>query len=315
MAKNPKICVIGWYGHQNLGDEAFKESFHALWPDFHFTFRDRPPGPDEPFDALWVGGGSFFDQPFHPLRHLRLPIGVIGVGLSSAIHANNLETLDRARIVVVRDQRSQRRWGSAVLAPDLVFARQPLPAVPRDGVTVLLNDFLTPRGTSLDWQATSYSWFCQELAKVLDRLVERGERLRFLPMQVGAIDDRRIAAAVIGRMRHRDRVEWWIAPPDEMELRRCIAASRLVVTQRFHGLVFSTIEQTPVVTITAHDKLSGLLDEMGTTASGIDYYGMTDRRFLDALDYATSTPPPTYGRLAKERWQCISATVAKLFCF
>ena len=313
MSKKPRVCVIGWYGHGNLGDEAFKESFETLWP-YEFSFRDRPPRAGERFDALWVGGGSFLDQDFFTLRHLDLPLGFIGIGLGSTIHPNNLESLDRAKIVVVRDLRSQLRWGSSLLAPDLVFAREPLAEVPRDRITILLNDFMTPRDSAAEWKTGGYHWFCQEFAKVCDRLVDIAP-LRFLPMQTGAIDDRRMAAAVIGKMRRRDHVDWRLEPMSERQLRDEIRASRLVVTQRFHGLVFSAIEQTPVVTISAHDKLYGLLAEMDRQTTGVDYYGFTDRRFNDAMGFALSTPPSDYGRQAKERWRCISDTVAKTFCF
>src|SRR5271154_6998437 len=112
-----KLLIHGWYGHQNIGDEAFRDSFRALFPEPEYTlkFTDQIPKDTSKYDALVVGGGSFLDQPIWRINEVQIPIAFVGVGLDG-IHPDNQKALDRARIVVSRNK-SQYHY-----CPDLVFA-------------------------------------------------------------------------------------------------------------------------------------------------------------------------------------------------
>ena len=291
-----KIFVFGWYGQNNLGDEVFKLSFRQLWPMHDLTFANAIPKEINTFDEMWVGGGSFLDQPISNIDSVTIPIRFIGVGVSSALPLCNQKALERAKLIVCRDSKSYDNVPNkknALLASDLVFARtdlQPLKVKKTNQISVILNDFLTPVGGSVpDWRSLSYYWFLQEFSKILDRFAVQDYKIKLIPMCINArFDDRRIAAAVQGRSQYPHRYDWQLEPVAELGLRTEISKSAFVITQRFHGLIYSLVEQTPCVTICTHDKFNSLTKDLNIP--GVDYYGLTDAKFRETLDQVMKMP-------------------------
>jgi polysaccharide pyruvyl transferase WcaK-like protein len=317
-----KVFVFGWYGQGNIGDEVFKISFQQLWPEADLTFGNSLPSDiNVRYDALWVGGGSFLDQPVAGIDAVTIPIFFIGVGVSASVPDGNRRALERAKLVVARDSRSASCTpcgANTMLASDLVFARtdlKPLRLEKTGQVTLILNDFLTPAGGAVpDWKSLSYYWFLQEFSKIMDRLSLSGPRIRLVPMCTNArIDDRRIAAALQGRSACPHKYDWVLEPVSELELRTEISRSDLVITQRFHGLVYSVLEQTRCLTLGMHDKFSSLAGDLGLVC--LDYYGLTDTRFKDALDQVmqASTDHSSYLDSAKASWEKARDAVRSLW--
>ena len=281
-----KIFVYGWYGKSNLGDEAFKDSFEYLWPDVDFTFSSIIPPNVNQYHAFWIGGGSFLEQPIPDLDKVTIPLAFIGVGGCSCPAESTRKALERARIIVFRNDSALDHWATpqAHAISDLVFARdsKPFNFPKKEQITVLLNDFITPKGKGAEWKALAYNWFLQEFSKILDRFSTK-YTIKLFPMCVNPrIDDRRVGAAVIGRSEYPHRYDWMLHTPSEYDLRVAISESKFVITQRFHGLVYSILEDTPCVTITMHDKFASLGRELDIPM--LDFYGMTDKRFKDVLE-------------------------------
>jgi len=308
-----KVFVFGWYGHNNLGDEVFKISFRHLFPNVDLTFGNVIPPTVNSYDALWVGGGSFLDQPILNIDTVTIPIYFIGVGINAVIPDCNKRALLRAKLIVCRDGKSfdhSINKEKTRLASDLVFARadlQPLCLEKEKQITVILNDFLTPVGGSVpDWRSLSYYWFLQEFSKVIDRYAMQGYKIKLIPMCINPrFDDRRIAAAVQGRSTCPHKYDWVLTPVSEMELRTEISKSAFVITQRFHGLVYSIIEQTYCLTICTHDKFNSLIKDLNI--SGLDYYGITDVKFREVLGKVTNIPFEfsAYRESAKVLWESL----------
>jgi len=285
-----RIYVFGWYGNGNLGDEAFKISFQQLWPKVDFTFGNCIPPVINDYDQLWVGGGSFLNQPISNLGNVKIPTTFIGVGVSE-VHPANLPALKNSD-VICRDVKSlslvqKITTKSARSISDLVFARKDLqevgPRHPKKQIVVLANDFLTPSGNVPDWKSLSYYWFIQEYAKVLDRFAEQGYRMLMLPMCVNAkVDDRRAAAAILGRSKYPEKYIWNLMPTSEEELLAHLLESELLITQRFHGIVYGMVAEIPTIAIKCHDKFTALTSLFNLPA--VDYYGFTDAQFNVAKD-------------------------------
>jgi len=306
-----KVFVFGWYGQNNLGDEVFKISFRQLWPAHDLTFGNTlPKNINTNYDELWVGGGSFLDQPIINIDSVAIPIRFIGVGVSSSLPQCNQNALERAKLIVCRDSLSYSNLSNksnAILASDLVFARtdlKPLKLQKTNQITIILNDFLTPVGGSVpEWRSLSYYWFLQEFSKILDRFALQDYKIKLLPMCINPrFDDRRIAAAVVGRSQYPHRYEWQLEPVAEMNFRTEISRSTFVITQRFHGLIYSLIEQCPCVTICTHDKFNSLTRDLNIP--GVDYYGLTDITFRETLDkvMGMSMDYSAYIETAKTIW-------------
>lgn len=313
-----KIFVFGWYGQNNLGDEVFKVCFRQLWPDADLTFGNAlPANINSQYGALWVGGGSFLDQPILNIDNVTIPILFLGVGVSASLPECNKRALKRAKLVVCRDSKSYDNLPTrenAQFASDLVFSRKeltPLHLPQEKQITLILNDFLTPVGGAVpDWRSLSYYWFLQEFSKIMDRYAVQDYKIKLIPMCVNPrFDDRRIAAALQGRSAYPHRYDWVLNPVTELELRTEISKSAFVITQRFHGLVYSILEQRHCLTICTHDKFNSLIADLNIT--GLDYYGITDTRFRDALDKVTQNPfdYSHYIESSRSTWESIKKSV------
>lgn len=310
-----RVFVFGWYGHGNIGDDAFKLSFKQLWPDIDFTFDNHIPEDINDYDRLWIGGGSFLDQAIPNLQLVRIPIAFLGVGIDS-VHGGNLEALRNAE-VICRDPDSAKKL--ELYAPcakgsisDLVFARRDLQEVkdrcPVKQILVLVNDFLTPKGTEPDWKSLAYYWFLQEFAKVLGRFANDGYRIKMLPMCINSrVDDRRLAAAIIGRSLHPECYDWGLTPVTEAELLTEMRRSEFMISQRFHGIVYGLLTETPCITIKCHEKFDSLTSRLDLPV--VDYYGFTDANFElakeDMLDFDFFSARE-YCRVSFDAWHEVS---------
>src|SRR3954465_6905075 len=111
-----RVFCLGWYDNDNLGDEAFKPAFQALWPQYEFTFSNDPSKFDTALhDVVFYGAGSIFDEAQYSKARFNVPYAIVGVSLPKL--TPTLRTLlAGAQIVVVRDKASQDVWADAVVA-------------------------------------------------------------------------------------------------------------------------------------------------------------------------------------------------------
>lgn len=300
-----EVAVFGWYGNGNAGDESFKDCFRLLWPSINLTFCDKIPADvNERFDAIWIGGGSFLDVPIPNLSRVSIPMGFIGVGGGPA-HPVNHDALQRAKIVIARDD--EPLPCKVEVAPDLGFCL-PRRAVAhsRKGVAVLLNAFVVPNPDSAKWVHVAHEWFRWEMFSALKGL---NEPIHFYPMQSGQWIDDGTAAALIGAgvpnaFSHKAMTY--------EDITMAISKSRVVVTQRLHGIVYSMLTDTPCVVVSHHDKISRLCSQVGLDP--INYYGFFKNDFNLALASAGCVRGSAeYINGARRIWAELSGIVERTF--
>lgn len=318
-----KILVYGWYGNTNLGDEAFKDAFRFLFPQHTFKFGNHIPADVNSYDAVWFGGGSFFDGPLvNPSKvEIKKPIAFIGIGLPAkpeAVPATTLPVLKQAKLILCRDSASvetAKALGlSATQMPDLALATPNLhPRNPKHNkVTIFCNDNFTPRLGSPEYMILAFYWFMSEFSSVCNMLIEKGYELEFVPMGVGDIDDRRFAAMIHSRITKKAKAVWQVNPFTHSEFEKAISESALVISQRFHGVVFSIKYGVPFVSINAADKFASLMKDMGVN-SCLDYYGFTKVRFLDAMEHSDITATHKFYLASVESFQKVQKLVNSVF--
>ena len=307
-----KVLVYGWYGQHNLGDEAFKLSFKELWPNIHFTFVGSiPANVNEIYDSLWVGGGSFLEQKIQKLDQVTIPISFIGVGSAKSPSDSVRAAMERSDLIVFRDNTAAHLWPKSHTLPDLVFARRdlkPLPIVKKKQIAVFLNDFVSPLGSKVaDWKSEAYHRFIKEFALILDDLSFTYE-IKLFPMCINPrVDDRKIASAIIARSDYPQRYDWILEEQSELALRTIIQESEFVIAQRFHGLVYSILCQTPCLTISSHDKFSSLCSQLDLPF--VNFYKLTKKDFMESLkemNKITSPKVRQYRRSAIDSWRKIA---------
>jgi polysaccharide pyruvyl transferase WcaK-like protein len=301
------IYVLGYYHHQNAGDDAFALYFRNVLPDHTVELVDH--SSRLPFvkpKRLIFGGGAVLNDYF--LSRLP-PCGTVDiVGCSFPYGDSDVEKLvalkDRLGIVALRSRRDTdvalQHGIDARHFPDLCFALQPgrswtvesvraigdLPTVSgiaKKTLVLLLSDDYTERsgnGTRL----VALDTYKRELAAALD-LVSGDYNIVMLPMSCWySARDAAFAHDVASRMRHAYRVTMvnsYLGPEGIMDIINSIAT--VVVSMKFHGLVFGMIAGRPVINIGDTRKNIDLMNEVGLSSLSISDMELTRDRFIDAL--------------------------------
>lgn len=132
-----RIGLIGWYGHDNAGDERILYCLQRFFEGHHLVatrgFDDAMARLDElnRCDYVLLGGGGLILRGTGRYAELieRLTPGLGCVGISvEALHADNRSMIDalkeRAEFILVRDLRSRELLGchfKTIVGPDLTF--------------------------------------------------------------------------------------------------------------------------------------------------------------------------------------------------
>lgn len=321
-----RVLVAGWYGHHNLGDEAFRPAMQTVLGDeADLTFTDHVPEDVNDWDALVFGGGSFLDQPMPvQARAIEIPVGFLGVGIHGVIDSSYMPFLANASVIVTRN-RVNLDVENVHQAPDLLFAREDLFQTPerflpdvsegaRRRMLVLPNGFTGAQATSPSWKVRSSDWFELALGDVLADYAAEGWTASIQPMLAAGVHvlvahDDRVAAM---RLMNRDfdgKVFAGTRPLSEAELVEEIDRADLVVSARFHGCVLAAMAGVPFVGISPHAKVQSFFDENGW-ANYVSFFGFSPEEFARAL---AAQPSPDQMHQVREkgkaRWAELAAIV------
>jgi polysaccharide pyruvyl transferase WcaK-like protein len=300
-----RINILGWYNRGNCGDEAFKLAFKKIFPTEELNFQ-TPDGPILPADKYILGGGDVINPYYidwineYMIQHpgVMKEFYVVGAGLGYQSELSLLHKL-RPKKVWFRNLEdvyyAESQGFSADWTPDLVFNLQPEdlePYVTTDYRTSekkkLMGVFLTDHvnqsyGRGDKTKESHYAEYLKwELAESLDYLAE-WYKILFIPLSHGTYAwDTRMNMEVLARMKYASKqilIQEDINPADMIGL---VSKLDMVVSMKFHGIVFPMLTKTPFVNI----GLSRKTQLLSRSEVSITPYSFTKKLFLDAVNNA-----------------------------
>ena len=328
-----RVFLAGAFGQGNPGDEALLAAFGRALRDHSPVAASSDPagtaaahaiaavGRDDlsrvartiaRADAVVVAGGTIF-KALHPscgraplslLRRtaalagvskaMRKPLALVGVG-AAPLHGQTALMLTRAIVraadlLVLRDEES---------AAHLADVGAPTPfRVGADAAWTLVPD--PPAGAHEGPVVVALSHLAggrelaDRLAAGLEPVLDAGIPVRLDPWQPDG--DAALAAAVVARL--GDRVQLAPPPADLLAARSGMLGARLVLAQRFHGLVAAASAGVPTLAVAHEPKLAGLARRLDQPAVAADAPPVTlSSAVLSALDAV----PPSVAAVRRER--------------
>ncbi|MCA1998228.1 MAG: polysaccharide pyruvyl transferase family protein [Hyphomicrobiales bacterium] len=330
MASKRKVAILGYYGYCNAGDEAFKAVFTRAFKDADIEFV-RAIAEQQAGTRYVLGGGAVINSFFFGSIKKPVPLNLIGCSLPHG--PNDFEILRRypgtIESLYLRsrdDVEAARKEGfEATFIPDIVFSLEPRgPAelaalVARASVPPV--DFGKRKKTIFVFLSDDYHIIYGEkmerfveienlktaLAAALDALCEKFD-IVMPSLSVGhSARDYVFAASVVRRMKHRTRVaiiEPYIDP--ETIIDTIAATDSLVISMKYHGLVFGLLNKRFVINIGSTRKNLNLMADAGLDGLTLRQKGLTERMIIDAVEKHT-TPRLTQAiATVAEEWRAES---------
>jgi polysaccharide pyruvyl transferase WcaK-like protein len=299
-----KILVLGWYGHQNIGDESYKISLPRLMPQHTFTFVDKI-GTTEGYDAVVLGGGNVMSDYFlAQLRGLNVPVYGLSVGGDKDYPGNVpfVHVWGREHFTV----NTMREHGvNSTLLPDLgLTLRGDRQAGCEDlqrrfkaegcdmyerVITVVLNGHLVnglPRSPAS--HALHFLDFAYRFSRVVD---ETMASFVFLSFGTSALSDDRVANSWVA-----SKCKFWKKNLMLYERRTVqetldiIAASDAVISSRLHSSVFAFSNGVPFVDITHHSKNGNFLELIGKGSDSVSFWEYDSDKMHNKIQHALTLP-------------------------
>jgi polysaccharide pyruvyl transferase WcaK-like protein len=292
-----KISMVGWYGRRNIGDEAFKLAHEALLSPHEITYHvDKI---DKDADCVILGAGDVI-QPFYlDVIPREREFYVLGAGLGYRPEAALLKER-RVRQAIVRNAADvellRAQEVNAAYAPDLTFILDHA-AMPRvelesagDGrkkLCVLLSDHISPSHWHADPRRLSYfEYFKWELAQAISFLSEFYE-IYWLPLSddLDAFDTK-LHMDVLHRVARRGAHHLLPYPGTPEVAIGTLREMDLVVSMKYHGIIFATLLGVPFVNIGVSRKTQQFCIESKLAEYSVLPFSFEKERFLEYVKNA-----------------------------
>jgi len=245
----------------------------------------------------------FLSVGVEPLRHPLTRL-LVRLALGAASFRSYRDAQSRQRLVTAGVPA-----GSDPLAPDLAFSLpaevlpgQRTPGAPVRTVGVGLYDYRS-RGAAGGDDAAAYQRYLRDMATLVERLLDRGDRVRILigdnTYDEPVLEDFR---AVLGP--RSPQVE--DAPAESFEgVLQQLSGVDLVVASRFHNVLLALLLGKPVVSLSYNEKNEALMEASGLAGysrplEALEVEWVLER--LDALDRRREELRTSL-RLAAEGWR------------
>jgi polysaccharide pyruvyl transferase WcaK-like protein len=289
---NPTVLVYGWYHQGNLGDDLFVEAFKRIFPSFNFVFTDKIKNHHlQDVDVVFFGGGSFLGEPLKTSRALdfellkQKSIMYIGVGAETDIHPDHQRLLPLAKLIALRSYAGydnlKRLNDNIMVITDLVYSLHSPLAISKipNSILFIPNIAVVPKWNDPHWQHAAWDYFKIEMAQLLDSFIDNDYTVKFLPYCInGKLNDCYAAAEIINRMKGIEKNSILDKPANLQSAIDLMSKHRIIITQRYHGMILADMARTPCLTIAHHDKLKD------SSRSHLSYYGCSKNLLMKEIN-------------------------------
>ncbi|KAA2211410.1 polysaccharide pyruvyl transferase family protein [Teichococcus oryzae] len=302
-----RIKFVGWYGRGNCGDEAFRDVHRLLFPGHDIewvTDLEADSAAEDDGSVHVLGGGDVF-LPYY-LRSIpaNRKFFVYGVGLGSdEQRAAVVEQRDRLLGVWLRNQEdvdALRAEGiDAHFTPDIVFNLAPeiarrIPAQAarlgkiRKSVALIVSNTATQdsyrTGNLSEFFYAQYMRL--NLAKLFSELAKYYD-VYGIPFSSDRNDfDLGYLYDVVTNVSRQESVRILDEPMEPLEVGAVLANMDLVVSMKFHGLVFAAAAGVPFVNIGLTRKTKLICTQLGLEDLSVTPYSLTVESALAAIKVA-----------------------------
>lgn len=286
-----RVFVYGWYGHGNIGDESYKLSFCHVWPEHQFTFSDKPDN-NATYDLCIIGGGDVVrPEALKATEKLLCP----RIALSVTITEQSLcEDLRKLKHIYVRDGKSAevlRKYNylNYTYLPDISTCLKGDKARGNNVIlknyvdnglvlhsevcVVIMNAHLMGTYDKKFYDRITFEKLVGDMASLMDK---KATSFLFLPLSTKFPWDDRVSNGIVqSNVKKFNKNAVIYNPLSVQDTIDIIAASDLVITTRFHGLIFGIGNNISTVTLSFHDKFSGFCETINQPY--LDYYNTTEK--------------------------------------
>jgi polysaccharide pyruvyl transferase WcaK-like protein len=290
------IHILGWYDHDNVGDEAYKLAFPMLFKDHKFTFGEKIQGKPE---TIILGGGDVLSPKFlkaleaHPqAKKYALSINLRPEDINKQLaqfdriisrNFIDLRTVDNYKIQCLPDftfvLEGNKENGKQLIKKLFDRHRSEL----YENVVVLtLNSFLCVREKILARDYVAFDKICYDLAKLMDHT---NASFILLPFGNGFPQNDRISNSFVYA-----NSKFWrknLLVFEKLSIQQTLdifAAADAAITTRLHSAIFSCIGGTPFIDVTHHTKNKMFMDFIGKSDWSFDFWHLDYHRALALLN-------------------------------
>ncbi|WP_276121288.1 polysaccharide pyruvyl transferase family protein [Pararhizobium qamdonense] len=296
------VYFIGWYGQRNSGDESFKLAHRALFPGEHIEWLTTAALPQiGKGDVVVLGSGDVLRDFYLRLIPDGVKYFVYGVGADGQADLD-VAVAQKERIIAgwfrnYGDVEYLRAHGvHAHYTPDIVFQLAPpenglaIPSSPQPRKT--MTCFFSNDTSQYALETADLNLFARtytqkrEIAQSLDQLSPY-YNFRFVPFSFAwNAYDLSFAVDVFAMMKRRENVK---IVEEELAFDQVmyeVSTSHVVVSMKFHGLIYAVLAKRPFVNIGLTHKTQQFCLEAGLEELSVSPIAFTAEKFLTSLKIA-----------------------------
>lgn len=229
------------------------------------------------------------------LENYRGPLYAIGVDID--LHGDRAEAIRQLpfRSIYTRSQEyfqlaSWKGYFKNVdYCPDLAFY---LFNANQIYFTPLMNNFII----IMDENIYPYPHWQEHAAFALKALAYKFDRLKFMILYTGGDKDLRVTESIIKMAGITDKSDLLI-PATTHEAISEIITSRIVLSMRFHGIIFATIACTPFLSLANKGKCSLFCEQSNLCNHYLALSEFNDIKLINRINYIMDNQPAKYNLL------------------